>query len=82
MRGYPGSSPFRRSTVWKKNRYLEGRVEDVLVEGVSKNDDADITGRTRGNKIVNFAGGTDLIGETVRVKIVRAHMHSLRGDAL
>ena len=66
----------------EKNRYIEGRVEDVLVEGVSKNDDADITGRTRGNKIVNFAGGTDLIGETVRVKIVRAHMHSLRGDAL
>ncbi len=66
----------------EKNRYLEGRVEDVLVEGVSKNDDADVTGRTRGNKIVNFAGDTDLIGKTVRVKIVRAHIHSLRGEVL
>ena len=73
---------FQEEHSLEKNRYLEGRVEDVLVEGVSKNDDADITGRTRGNKIVNFAGGTDLIGETVRVKIVRAHMLSLRGDAL
>ncbi|MBW2560025.1 MAG: tRNA (N6-isopentenyl adenosine(37)-C2)-methylthiotransferase MiaB [Deltaproteobacteria bacterium] len=66
----------------EKNRCLEGRVEDVLVEGVSKNDNADIMGRTRGNKIVNFTGSTDLIGRTVRVKIVRAHMHSLRGEAL
>jgi len=66
----------------EKNRYLEGSVEDVLVEGVSKNDDADIMGRTRGNKIVNFTGDTDLIGKTVRVKIVRAHMHSLRGEVL
>ncbi|TFG93488.1 MAG: tRNA (N6-isopentenyl adenosine(37)-C2)-methylthiotransferase MiaB [Syntrophobacterales bacterium] len=66
----------------EKNRYFEGSVEDVLVEGGSKNDASDITGRTRGNKIVNFAGGTDLIGKTVRVKIVRAHIHSLRGDLL
>ena len=66
----------------EKNGSLEGRVEDVLVEGVSKNDNADVTGRTRGNKIVNFAGGTDLIGRTVRVRIVRAHMHSLRGEVL
>ncbi|MDO9515232.1 MAG: tRNA (N6-isopentenyl adenosine(37)-C2)-methylthiotransferase MiaB [Syntrophales bacterium] len=66
----------------ERNRYLEGRVEEVLVEGASKGNSADIMGRTRGNKIVNFAGGTDLIGKTVRVKIVRAHMHSLRGELL
>ncbi|MDD5723270.1 MAG: tRNA (N6-isopentenyl adenosine(37)-C2)-methylthiotransferase MiaB [Syntrophales bacterium] len=66
----------------EKNRYLEGSVKDVLVEGISKNDDTDIKGRTSGNKIVNFAGGADLIGKTVRVKIVRAHMHSLRGELL
>jgi len=66
----------------EKNRFFEGNVEEVLVEGVSKNDNADIKGRTRGNKIVNFAGGAGLIGKTVRVKIVRAHMHSLRGEVL
>jgi tRNA-2-methylthio-N6-dimethylallyladenosine synthase len=64
----------------EKNRSLEGRIEDVLVEGISKGGDTDVTGRTRDNKIVNFKGSHDLIGKTVRVKIVRAHMHSLRGE--
>ncbi|MBN2539475.1 MAG: tRNA (N6-isopentenyl adenosine(37)-C2)-methylthiotransferase MiaB [Deltaproteobacteria bacterium] len=66
----------------EKNRRLEGRVEEVLIEGISKNNEADITGRTRGNKIVNLAGDTDLIGSAVRVKIVQAYTHSLRGEML
>ncbi|MBN2398129.1 MAG: tRNA (N6-isopentenyl adenosine(37)-C2)-methylthiotransferase MiaB [Deltaproteobacteria bacterium] len=66
----------------EKNRSMEGRVEDVLVEGVSKGSGVDVTGRTRGNKIVNFTGDETLVGKTVRVKIVRAHMHSLRGEML
>ncbi|MBW2544325.1 MAG: tRNA (N6-isopentenyl adenosine(37)-C2)-methylthiotransferase MiaB [Deltaproteobacteria bacterium] len=66
----------------EKNRYLDGRVEDVLIEGLSKNNDADITGRTRGNKIVNLAGDADLVGRTVRVRIVQAYTHSLRGEML
>ncbi len=64
----------------EKNRGLEGIVEDVLIEGVSKNNDADIAGRTRGNKIVNLAGDTGLTGRTVRVRIVQAHTYSLRGE--
>ena len=66
----------------EKNRRLEGRVEEVLVKGVSKSNGADITGRTRGNKIVNFAGDPDWIGRTVRVRIVKAYVQSLRGDLL
>ncbi len=64
----------------EKNRSLKGRVVGVLVEGGSKSGGNDVTGRTRGNRIVNFAGRTDMIGRTVRVKIVRAYMHSLRGE--
>ncbi len=64
----------------KKNRVLEGGVEDVLVEGVSKNCRDDVMGRTRSNKIVNFKGGADIIGETVSVNIVKAFLHSLRGE--
>ncbi len=64
----------------ESNRSLKGKVEDVLIEGVSTNNEADITGRTRGNKIVNLPGGADLIGRTVRVRIVRAYTHSLRGE--
>ena len=66
----------------EKNRCLEGKVEDVFIEGLSKNNSADITGRTRGNKIVNLAGDADLVGRTVRVSIVQAYTHSLRGEML
>jgi tRNA-2-methylthio-N6-dimethylallyladenosine synthase len=54
----------------------------VLIEGVSKNNDADVTGRTRGNKIVNLEGDTGLTGKTVRVRIAQAYMHSLRGEII
>ena len=64
----------------ERNRALEGRTEEVLVEGVSRNSERDMTGRTRSNKIVNFAGGGDLAGETVPVRITKAYLHSLRGD--
>jgi len=66
----------------EKNRSLEGSAEDVLIEGISKNSSADVTGRTRSNKIVNLAGNADLSGETVHVKIVQAYMHSLRGELI
>jgi len=66
----------------EKNRGLEGTVKDVLIEGVSKNNDTDVTGRTRGNKIVNLAGDTGLTGKTVRVRIAQAYVHSLRGEII
>ncbi|MBW2558063.1 MAG: tRNA (N6-isopentenyl adenosine(37)-C2)-methylthiotransferase MiaB [Deltaproteobacteria bacterium] len=66
----------------EKNRGHEGTVKDVLIEGVSKNNDADVTGRTRGNKIVNLEGDTGLTGKTVRVRIAQAYMHSLRGELI
>ncbi len=66
----------------EKNRSLEGQVKDVLIEGISKNSNADITGRTRSNKIVNLPGHADLSGKTVHVKIIEAYMHSLRGEMI
>ena len=47
----------------QKNQELEGRVEEVLVEGRSKQSAQDVTGRTRSNKIVNFEGDLDLVGK-------------------
>ena len=64
----------------EKNDRLVGRTVEVLVEGTSRNTARDATGRTRSNKIVNFAGDKDLIGKTVRVRIVKAFLHSLRGE--
>jgi tRNA-2-methylthio-N6-dimethylallyladenosine synthase len=63
----------------EKSRACVERREAVLVEGPSRNGCGDMTGRTRGNRIVNFPGTTGLIGKTVSVRIVEAFPHSLRG---
>jgi tRNA-2-methylthio-N6-dimethylallyladenosine synthase len=64
----------------EKNKARIGKAEAVLVEGLSKNECKEITGRTRGNRIVNFLGKPELIGKTVTVRITRAFRHSLRGE--
>ncbi len=66
----------------ERNDKLVGKTVEVLVEGTSRNTSRDVMGRTRTNKIVNFAGGRDLVGNTVRVRIVEAFLHSLRGEML
>ncbi len=63
----------------RKNESRVGKIEAVLVDGLSKNEPAEITGRTRQNRIVNFPGDPGLIGTTVAVKITQAFLHSLRG---
>jgi tRNA-2-methylthio-N6-dimethylallyladenosine synthase len=66
----------------ERNDKLVGKIAEVLVEGTSRNTSRDMMGRTRTNKIVNFAGGRNLVGRTVRVRIVEAFLHSLRGEML
>ncbi|MBN2516070.1 MAG: tRNA (N6-isopentenyl adenosine(37)-C2)-methylthiotransferase MiaB [Deltaproteobacteria bacterium] len=66
----------------ESNRALEGRVEDILVEGYSKNKRTDVVGRTGTNKIVNFKASGDIIGTIVRVKITKAYINSLRGKLI
>jgi len=66
----------------QKNQKSEGRVEEVLVEGISKQSAQDVAGRTRSNKIVNFEGDLELVGKFVPVKITKAYPHSLRGEML
>ncbi len=73
---------FQSSIAVDKNRAQEGKIEPVLVEGTSKGSPADVTGRTRGNRIVNFTGSSSLVGTTVPVRIVRGYAHSLRGRTL
>jgi len=64
----------------RKNQELEDRVEEVLVEGQSKQSAQEVTGRTRSNKIVNFEGDLGLVGNLVPVQITKAYAHSLRGE--
>jgi tRNA-2-methylthio-N6-dimethylallyladenosine synthase len=55
---------------------------DVLVDSKSRRRDWELSGRTRGNTVVNFSGRPDWIGRTVPVKITAANPNSLRGEAL
>ena len=64
----------------RKNQELESRVEEVLVEGLSKQSEKDITGRTRTNKIVNFEGNISLVWKLLGVRITKGYAHSLRGE--
>jgi tRNA-2-methylthio-N6-dimethylallyladenosine synthase len=62
------------------NQKLMGSIEEILVEGISKTRDNMLTGRTRTNKIVNFPGSNNLIGNLVQVKITNAKTWHLEGE--
>jgi tRNA-2-methylthio-N6-dimethylallyladenosine synthase len=62
----------------ERNLARVGRVEQVLVEGVSRTDGTLLRGRTRRNTTVNFAG-TAAAGELVDVLIEGATSTTLRG---
>lgn len=66
----------------EKNKMYEGRIEEVLVDGVSKKNENMLSGRTDGFKLVNFAGNNDLIGKFVRTKIIEGKTFSLEGELL
>lgn len=55
-------------------------VQTVLVEGVSKKDPTQISGRTENNRVVNFTGDAALIGKMIDVRITEALPNSLRGE--
>ena len=63
-----------------RSRRLEGRTVEVLVDGGSKRNAAEVSGRTRCNRVVNFHGAEDVaIGDVVQVRVTEALPHSLRG---
>ena len=57
-----------------------GTEQLVLVERLSRRDDAEIMGRTENNRIVNFPGNARLIGQMVKVRITEALTNTLRGE--
>jgi tRNA-2-methylthio-N6-dimethylallyladenosine synthase len=69
----------QNSTCREINDGLYGKEVEVLVEGISKNSKTTYTGRTRGNKIVNFIGSPELVGKLVKVKVDTIHSFSLLG---
>ncbi|HEX6266415.1 MAG TPA: tRNA (N6-isopentenyl adenosine(37)-C2)-methylthiotransferase MiaB, partial [Burkholderiales bacterium] len=61
---------------------MVGTFQRVLVEGVSKKSDAELSGRTANNRIVNFPGPQRLTNSYVDVRITAALHHTLRGELL
>ena len=64
----------------EKNKAYMGRVEKVLVDGVSRNRDNAYEGRTDSFKLVNFEGPEGLEGQIVPVRITGANTFSLVGQ--
>jgi len=63
----------------RRNKRLIGQTLEVLVEGRSNRNAERLTGRTEGNKIVNFEGADEHINKIVEVKIESANPWALRG---
>jgi len=57
-----------------------GTVQTILVTGQSKKNSKELSGRTENNRVVNFEGNSDLIGQMISTKIIEVRPNSLRGE--
>jgi tRNA-2-methylthio-N6-dimethylallyladenosine synthase len=71
------------ANVFAISRSMVGKIERVLVEGPSRKDPSELSGRTDNNRVVNFpaplASHARLIGQMIDIEINHAYPHSLRG---
>lgn len=63
-------------------RQMLGTTQRILVEGPSKKNPMELMGRTENNRVVNFEGTPDMIGEFLDVDITDVFANSLRGNAV
>lgn len=59
---------------------MVGTEQRILVDRPSRKDPNEMAGRTENNRVVNFVGSEDLIGNFATVRITRALPNSLRGE--
>jgi tRNA-2-methylthio-N6-dimethylallyladenosine synthase len=64
----------------RMNELRVGTRQRILVEGVSRRDAGELSGRTGDNRMVNFRGPGHLVGQFVEVTVTAAMAHSLRGE--
>jgi len=65
------------------SRRMVGSTQRILVNGYSKKDPGQLSGRTENNRVVNFrCDNPDLIGHFADVKIVEALPNSLIGELI
>ena len=63
----------------KNTKKYEGRIMDVLVEGIDK-EKGKLTGRLSNNYLVHFEGDNNLIGKIVDVKLVKSKSFYFEGE--
>ena len=63
-------------------RNMVDSEQRVLVEGPSKKNPMELSGRTENNRVVNFEGTPKMIGHFVDVKITDVFANSLRGHVI
>lgn len=66
----------------KYSNAMIGTVQRILVDGPSVKDPDELQGRTENNRVVNFAGGKELIGTLVNTRITESYNYSLRGELI
>ena len=66
----------------ESNRRCEGRVYEVLVEGVSKHSKEQLFGRTEQNKVVVFDRGKHHVGDFVKVRVNGSSSATLKGEVV
>ncbi len=59
---------------------MVGTRQCILVEGASRRDAGELSGRAADNRVVNFRGPRHLVGLFVEVTVTAAMAHSLRGE--
>jgi tRNA-2-methylthio-N6-dimethylallyladenosine synthase len=60
------------------SRQMVGSRQRILVEGYSRKSDLELSGRTENNRVVNFVGPDELIGQFVDVEITQALNNSMK----
>jgi tRNA-2-methylthio-N6-dimethylallyladenosine synthase len=61
---------------------MVGTTQRVLVEGLSRKSDSELSARTANNRVVNFPGPERLTHSYAEVRVTAALHHSLRGELL
>ncbi len=61
---------------------MVGSVQSVLVEGPSRKNPEEMTGRTENNRVVNFPANPNTRGQFIAVTITAALSNSLRGECV
>ena len=57
-----------------------GKIEEILVEDVNLKKAGYVMGRTESGRLVNFKGGSDLVGKFINVKINTSKSAALWGE--